>query len=46
MLSPALHNLIPKLTGTNYSTWGTMMEMILIEDDLWPIVHTEYLSPE
>jgi hypothetical protein len=46
MSSSALHHLVPKLTGTNYSTWATKMEMVLIRDDLWPIVCEERLRPE
>jgi len=43
--SAALHHLVPKLTGTNYATCATKMEMVLIEDDLWPIICEEQLRP-
>ena len=45
MSSSALHHLVPKLTGTNYATWATKMEMDLIRDDLWPIVCEERPRP-
>jgi hypothetical protein len=45
-MSSSLHHLVPKLTGTNYSTWATKMEMVLIKGDLWPTVCEERLRPE
>jgi len=45
MSSSALHHLVPKLTGTNYATWATKMKIVLIKDDLWPIVCEERLRP-
>jgi len=45
-MSSSLHHLVPKLTGTNHSTWATQMEMVLIKDDLWQILCLERLLPE
>jgi hypothetical protein len=45
MSSSALHHLVPKLTGTNYATLATKKEMVLIKDELWPIVCEERLQP-
>jgi hypothetical protein len=45
-MSSSLHHLVPKLTGTNYSTRATKMEMVLIKDSLWPIACEERLRPE
>jgi len=44
--SSSLHHLVPKLTGTNYSTWATQLAMVLIKDDLWLSVCEESLRPE
>jgi len=36
--SSTYNHLVPKLTGANYATWKTKMEMLLIRAGLWPIV--------
>jgi hypothetical protein len=36
---------VPTLTGANYATWKTKMEMLLIREGLWSIVSQRLLRP-
>jgi hypothetical protein len=44
MTSSHFHN-IQKLNTTNYPTWKTMMEMVLIDKDMWEIVNGTIPKP-
>jgi hypothetical protein len=43
--SSTYNQLVPKLTGANYATWKTIMEMLLIRAGLWSIVSQRKLRP-
>jgi len=43
--SSTYNQLGPKLTGANYATWKTKMEMLLIRGGLWSIVSQRKLRP-
>jgi len=43
--SSTYNQLVPKLTGANYATWKTKMEMLLIRAGLWSIVSQRKLRP-
>jgi hypothetical protein len=43
--SSTYNQLVPKLNGTNYATWKTKMEMLLIRERLWSIVCQRQLRP-
>ena len=43
--SSSYKHLVPTLTGNNYATWKTKMEMLLIREGLWSIVCQRLLCP-
>src|SRR5579871_2212750 len=44
-MNSQLSHIFEKLTASNYQTWKVMVQMILIEKDLWDIVSRDYAKP-
>jgi hypothetical protein len=43
--SSSYNHLVPKLNNSNYATWKTKMEMLLIREGLWSIVSQRKVCP-